>query len=335
MIDIPDIFWLNLPLFVVGLAIIIKGSDTFLDTAVWFARAFGVPQIVIGATIVSVCTTLPELVSSSTAAWRGAGDMAIGNAIGSIIFNTCLILGVVLVCTKVAIRREIFLVKGVFMLAGLLVGLLLALPKPGETRMVVERLDGLVLLVLLGVFLVVNYYESLHAEAPAPGSEAAAGRGDFSGLWRQVGWFALGAVAVAVGAWLLVEFGQRLARNLGIKESVVSLVFVAMGTSLPELFTAIAAIRKRAAHVSVGNIFGANVLNMVLVVGASATIAPLRPRDQLLIPVDIPVALAACALAFGAGLFKGVVGRKTGVILLCSYVAYLASMVLLGRLGPA
>lgn len=325
----------NLLLFVVGLAIIIKGSDYFLDAAVWCARAFGIPQIVIGATIVSICTTLPELVSSATAAIRGSGDIALGNAVGSIIFNTCFILGMVLLFTCVRIRKEIFLIKGIFMLGAIAIALLLALPGPHANGLSIERYEGMILLVVLVIFLVVNYYESLHAEgaaAQAPGGEPPPER-DLSGLGANAAKFAGGAAAVTVGAYMLVEYGQRLARDFGVGEAVISLIFIAFGTSLPELFTAISAVRKKAENVSVGNIFGANVLNMALVVGASATIRPLTPKDPWFAPVDIPVALAVCTLAFASGLFKGVVGRKTGILLLACYVAYLGAMVFLGRFG--
>jgi cation:H+ antiporter len=135
------------------------------------------------------------------------------------------------------------------------------------------------------------------------------------------------------GAWLLIEFGQRLARNTGVSEAVISLVFVALGTSLPELFTAISAIRKKAENISVGNIFGANVLNMSMVVGGASLISPLRPNDLNLAPVDIPVACLICACAVGLGLKGGRFGRKTGVALLAIYILYLGSMVVGKRLG--
>jgi cation:H+ antiporter len=327
--------WLNLLFFVLGLLIIIKGSDAFLDAAVWIARGFGVPQIIIGATVVSMCTTLPELVSSSAAALKGSGDMALGNAIGSIICNTSLILGIVLLLIQVRIKPEVFLVKGIFMFGSILIALLLVLRGPHADGMGLERYEGCVLLVLLGIFLVVNYYESIHASPPEgeAGEEPVDRRDALRGLPMQALKFALGAGAVAVGAYLLVEFGQRLARDFGVSEGVISLVFVAFGTSLPELFTAISAVRKKAQNISVGNIFGANVMNVAMVVGASGTIRPLYPKDPLLAPVDIPVALVVCGVAFISGLFKGVVGRRTGVLLLSCYVLYLLSMVLMGRLA--
>ena len=336
---VPDAIYINLPLFILGLFIIIRGSDLFLDNAVWIARVSGISQVVIGATIVSFCTTLPELVSSTTAALKGTADMAIGNAIGSIICNTGLILGIVLFFTVARIKREIFLVKGTFMLGGILMALFLIWPSQSGAPLAIERNEGLAMLVFLAVFVVVNYYESLHTvdvekkpvieDEPPDGVPVVTARE----IVKRLSLFTGGAVAVGFGAYLLVEFGQRLARDMGISEAVISLLFVALGTSLPELFTGISAIRKNAEAVSVGNIFGANVLNIVLVVGASSTISPLYPEDRWLTPLDIPVALGICTVAFVLGLVRGRVGRKTGLTLLGIYIAYLVSMVLLGRIG--
>ena len=329
--------YLNLPLFLLGLFVIIKGSDLFLDNAVWIARASGVSQIIIGATIVSLCTTLPELVSSSTAAIKGAVDMALGNAVGSIICNTGLIMGSMLLFVTVRAQREIFLVKGVFMVGLIGAAFALILPMPGiggEFRL--DRAEGAVLLVFLAVYLVVNYYESLHTIPAAVGEseESDDALTVTAREWRRrATLFAAGGVLVGFGSYLLVEFGQRLARNLGVTEAVISLVFVAFGTSLPELFTAISAVRKKAEQISVGNIFGANVLNIALVTGTAAVIRPLSIDDRWLVRFDIPVAFCICTVAFGWGLVRGRMGRAAGIVLIVLYAAYLVSMAAMGRIG--
>ena len=334
--------YINLPLFLLGLLIIIKGSDLFLDSAIWMAEASGISQIVIGATIVSLCTTLPELVSSSTAAAKGAVDMALGNAVGSVICNTGLILGAMLLLITARVRREVFLTKGVFMVGAILVALFLLLPDPqSQGIMSLTRADGAVLLVLLAIYTVVNYYEARHKDpiptqivtivgtAAEPVPEKPPPH-----QWRlRVSLFLGGGLMVAIGAWLLIEFGQGLARNLGISEAVVSLLFIALGTSLPELFTAISAVRKKAEHISIGNIFGANVLNIALVTGTAAMIRPLQIRDLLLARFDIPAALLICTVAFGSGMCRGHVGRRTGILLLTIYGAYLVTIVLQHRVG--
>ena len=332
----PDIFWINLPLFVLGLVIIIRGSDLFLDSAVWIAQAAGVSQMIIGATIVSVCTTLPEMVASATASLKGAADMAVGNALGSVICNTGLVLGVTLLFVTARILREVFLIKGIFMVGAVLMTLFLLIAKTGDDGPYsLSSAGGAVLLVLLLIFLVVNYYESLHgAEPPVVEIKEPARRVTAAEWLHHGGIFLLGAALLTVGAYLLIEYGQKLARNFGISEAIISLAFIALGTSLPELFTAVSAVRKKATDISVGNIFGANVLNMTMVVGSSAVIHPLHVRNALLIKCDIPVAAAFCTVAFGSGLFKGRIGRKTGAVLLLGYVAYMAGLVVRVILRP-
>jgi len=194
-------------------------------------------------------------------------------------------------------------------------------------------------LVLLVIFLVVNYYESLHGAEPAPLPPAATAVLEKEGadsahretvtrrdwLLHMVS-FAIGAVLLTGGAWLLINYGRKLARNLGMSEAIISLVFIALGTSLPELFTAISAVRKKATDISVGNVFGANVLNITLVTGSAAIVHPLRVRDSALLWFDTPVAIVLCVIAFGSGLFLGRIGRKTGILLLLLYAGYLISM---------
>ena len=329
-------------LFVLGLVVIVFGSNLFLDSAIWIARVSGLSQLVIGATVVSLCTTVPELVSSATAALKGSADMAMGNAIGSIICNSTFILGVVLLFTVAKVCKERFLVKGTSLLLALLIAFLVAVPwgtvtlasllKGQEQAFRIGRFEGAILVLLALVYLVVNYVEARHegpAATDAPPPPAATARDWLANVLR----FAAGAVCVGVGAWLLVEFGQRLARGLGMSEAVISLVFVAFGTSLPELFTAITALRKGAHDISVGNIMGANVLNIFLVTGVAGMLRPLSFRDPNLVLLDIPFALVVSLCLFAYGLRAGRVGRGVGICLLATYAAYLASLVLMGRVG--
>ncbi|MCK5804865.1 MAG: calcium/sodium antiporter [Lentisphaeria bacterium] len=342
--------YLNAIFFAVGLLVIIKGSDLFLDSAVWMARSSGVSQLIIGATIVSVCTTLPEAISSLTASLKGAGDMALGNALGSIICNSGFILGFMLLFVTAKIRRKPFIVRGIFLLSLLILTFLLALPTPlfQSIRLVpppfeITRLGGAVLLLGVVLYLAVTYWECRHEaqdeREEAPESEAESEAEDVldgqpSGTWRQhLSRFALGGALVAIGAYLLIEFGQRLARNVGVSEAVISLLFVAFGTSLPELFTAISAVRKRAHDISVGNVVGANVLNIALVTGGASAARPLLIQDPLLIRFDLPFAFGLCLLVFLEGAIFGKIGKKTGLVLVFAYISYLGSMLLLGRLG--
>ncbi len=338
----PDHPIVSLLFFLIGLALIVKASDLFLDKAIWLARAYHISELVIGSTLVSLCTTLPEMVSGVVASLGNVGDMAVGNAVGSVICNTGLILGILLLFTSVAISREIFMLRGVFMLGTLTIAYI-SITSPTELLMI-TRGEGVIFLVVLAIYLVVNYYESLHGgpiPLPAGGITPAAYRrsGQYERspklLIRQLALFFVAALGVVGGAWMLIAFGQRLARDIGISDAVVSLLLISLGTSLPELFTAIAAIRRKAHHISIGNIFGANILNMSLVIGASATVRPLRPQDHFLRTVDIPFALSLGVVAFAFGVFKGKIGRHTGIVLIALYLFYLASMFIVGRIGGA
>ena len=189
------------------------------------------------------------------------------------------------------------------------------------------------LLTILAIFLVVNYYESLHGgDLPdTSGENEASAVREPTGLraWlAHLASFAVGAALLTGGAYLLIEYGQRLARNLHISEAIISLVFIAVGTSLPELFTAISAIRKNATNISVGNVFGANVLNMALVTGSAAVVQPLQVHDRLLLRLDMPAAILLGTVAFGSGLVRGRIGRKTGITLLLLYGCYLFTALL-------
>lgn len=339
----PDIFALNMILFLLGLVIIIVGSNLFLDSAIWFARASGLSQLVIGATVVSVCTTIPEVVSSATASLKGAADMALGNAIGSVLCNTMLILGVVLLFTVAKIRRERFLVKGICLLVALAAAVVVAVPWKGNVLDAfrsggsqvfrIGRVEGLLLLFGLVVYLFINYLEAKHERAgeadDAPARPVATVREWLRSILR----FLAGGAMLAGGAYFLIEFGQRIARGFGMSEAVISLVFVAFGTSLPEMFTAIGSLRKGVQDISVGNIMGANVLNIFFVTGLASTLKPLQFTDSYLIRLDIPFAFVVTILLFGIGLKRGRIGRGMGIALLVGYAGYLASLFLLGRVG--
>jgi cation:H+ antiporter len=330
-------------LFVLGFVVIVFGSNLFLDSAIWIARVSGLSQLVIGATIVSICTTVPEVVSSATAALKGAADMALGNAIGSVICNTTLILGVVLLFTVAKVCKERFLVKGSALLVALFAAGAVTIPwnrsffrtfLTGGTQVFkIGRTEGIILLCCALIYLVVNYIEAKHERAnegdDAPERPAASGRDWLVNILR----FGAGAAMVGIGAYLLIEYGQQLARRFGMSEAVISLVFVAFGTSLPELFTAITALRKKAQDISVGNILGANVLNIFLVTGLAGTLSPLRFKDSWLIRFDIPFAFLVTLCLFAVGLKTGRVGRAVGIGLLVAYVVYLSSLVLMGRVG--
>ena len=233
-------------LFLIGLGLIVKGGDLFVDAAVWMARASGMPQFLIGATIVSLATTMPELVVSSLAALHGNMEMAIGNAVGSVTANTGLILGLSVVMLPIAIVRRHFLFKGLLLVLSCAV--LTWFCQDGSLTLP----EACIMLALFVLFLTENI---LHARAGA-GAQAVSVR--LHPPRREIAgnlfFFLVGAISLVVGSRLLVDNGELLAIALGVPTRIIAITLVAIGTSLPELVTAVTALVKRQGSMSVGNI---------------------------------------------------------------------------------
>ena len=309
-------------LFIVGLLCLIKGGDWFVDGATGVARRFHVPELLIGATVVSIGTTLPEVMVSTTSAFTGHGEIAYGNAIGSIICNASLIAALTIAVKpgKVDPKSLRTPVLFFFVAAAFYAGV-------AYTTGYYSRPVGLVLLAMFAAYIVCNVMAMKNAPAPEEAEET-----DENGsLAKELGLRAVGAVLSAVGANLLVDNGTLIAQALGVPESVIALTFVALGTSLPELVTAITSLVKGCSDLSLGNIVGANVFNLVLVSGVSVTLAPFTvPKSATLFGInsslvlEIPVMLAVMMIMTLPALKRGKLSRAQGIILLCIYAAFCA-----------
>ena len=309
-------------LFILGLIFLIKGGDWFVDAATGIAHRFHMPELLIGATVVSIGTTLPEVMVSATSALGGHGEIAYGNAIGSVICNTALIAALTIAIRPSAVdRRTLVTPVGAFFLCAA------AYCIPAYTRGRFDRVTGFILLALFVLYMAYTVLQMKKAPAAAqPTDYVAAPEGSFA---RDVGMLALGAAVIAVGANLLVDNGTLIAKALGVPESVIALTFVALGTSLPELVTAITSLVKGHGALSLGNIIGANIFNLVLVSGASAALAPFdiptatrvlgQPASLVL---DLPLMLLVMAVMTLPALLRGKLSRWQGVSLLCVYAAY-------------
>ena len=308
-------------LFIVGLLFLIKGGDWFVDGASALARRFHLPELLIGATVVSIGTTLPEVMVSTMSAVSGHGEIAYGNAIGSVICNSALIAAITIAVRpgKVDPKSLRTPVAFFFVAAAFYAGV--AYTTGSFTRPV-----GLILLAMFVAYIVCNVLAMKNATAPA--EEEQAEEGSFA---KELGLLAIGAVLIAVGADLLVDNGTLIAQALGVPESVIALTFVALGTSLPELVTAITSLVKGCSDLSLGNIVGANVFNLVLVSGMSVTLAPFTvPQSSTLFGInsslvlEIPVMLAVMMIMTLPALKRGKLSRAQGIILLCIYAAFCA-----------
>ena len=383
--------WLNILLFAVGLVMLIKGGDWFVDSASGIARRFHLPELLIGATVVSIGTTLPEVMVSAQGAMSGSGGMAYGNAIGSIICNTALIAAVTIAVKPSRVDRKALVLPVSFFFAAAIFYSVIA-----YTTQTFSRTVGIILLVGFVVYMVANVismkkqpsdkidcfdvpeapdivakeaeaaeiepfsYKGLIIEAlvVAIGGGLMIYKGSVIGyigiammavfavyalnaiinrmakkpqssMLRDVFFLVVGAGVIAGGANLLVDSGTYIATELGVPDTVIALTFVALGTSLPELVTAITSLVKGHGALSLGNVIGANVFNLVLVCGVSTVIAPFGvPAESTIagmpssLVMDIPVMLGVMALMTLPALIRGKLSRVQGILLLCVYVSF-------------
>ena len=310
-------------LFAVGLVLLIKGGDWFVDGATDIAEHFHVPELIIGATVVSLGTTLPEVMVSATSAVSGHGEIAYGNAIGSIICNTALIAAITVAVRPTPIDpKSLSLPVGFFFMAAIIYCL--------NTYLTgyFGRPIGFVLLVILALYLVLTVRQGL--KNPSQSQQESEKKQERS-LGMSVLMLIVGAALIAVGAKLLVDNGTLIAQALGVPESVIALTFVALGTSLPELVTAITSLVKGHGSLSLGNVIGANILNLVLVSGVSIVLKPFAiPQSSTLFGInaslvlDIPLMLFVMAFLTLPALLTKKLHRSQGIILLCVYAGFCA-----------
>jgi cation:H+ antiporter len=307
-------------LFIVGLVLLIKGGDWFVDGATGIARRFRLPDIIVGATVVSIGTTLPEVMVSATGALQGQGAMAYGNAIGSIICNTSLIAAISVAFNPGPVNTKTMKLPVVFFFLSAAIYCVAAYVL-GEF----PQWLGFVLLAIFVIYMLITVRQGLKNPDAAHEEEDSKERQ----LWLELVLLVVGAAVIAVGADLLVDNGTIIAQKLGVPETVIALTFVALGTSLPELVTTITSLRKGHASLGIGNVIGANIFNLVLVSGISVALAPFKvPQGNTLFGInsslvlDIPLMLGVMLLLTVPALMKKKLGRWQGILLLAIYAAF-------------
>lgn len=306
-------------LFIVGLLFLIKGGDWFVDGASALARRFHLPELLIGATVVSIGTTLPEVMVSTMSALSGHGEIAYGNAIGSVICNAALIAAITIAVRPGKVDPKTLKMPVLFFFAAAAIYCVAAYGFGKFTRPM-----GFIMLAMFVAYMAANIHQMKNAPAEEHEEEE-----ETVPLPRMLMLLVLGAVLIAMGANLLVDNGTLIAQALGVPESVIALTFVALGTSLPELVTAITSLAKGHGSLSLGNVIGANVFNLVLVSGVSVTLAPFTiPQNSTIagmnasLVMDIPVMFAVMLLLTVPALLKGKLSRPQGIALLCIYAAF-------------
>ena len=311
-------------LIAVGFALVAKGGDLFVDSSIHIGRALRIPRFVIGGTLVSLATTAPELVVSVTAASLGDSGIALGNAVGSCICNIGLIVGLVAIIMPVEVDRPDFIRRAAWMVGG---GVLVVAFSWDRSM---DRVYGLLLLAGAVGYLAWDLAGIVRSRrAGAADGEDADGA---EGLGGAAGWFTVGALCVVAGSRLLVTSGQDLAAALGVPSAIIGFSIIAIGTSVPELVTGVTAARKGVPDLSLGNIIGANVLNLLLIVGLSGTIQPLQ-LDAFSQLYGLPWLGIFFLALVGAVLRFGIVRRAAGIALLLLYALYMAGLVALPAFG--
>lgn len=308
--------------FALGLVLLIKGGDWFVDGATGLARRFNLPDIVVGATVVSIGTTLPEVMVSTTGALLGQGAMAYGNAIGSVICNTALIAAITAAFNPGPVNTKSMKMPVAFFFAAAAIYCFAAYVMGSFTRPM-----GLAMLAIFALYMVFTVRQGM--KNPDAGEEEEAESSKPHALWQDLVLLLVGAALIAWGADLLVEHGTIIAKGLGVPETVIALTFVALGTSLPELVTTITSLKKGHAQLGIGNVIGANVFNLVLVSGVAVTLAPFDvPVGKLLfgqnasLVLDIPLMLCVMLLLTVPTLTKKKLSRWQGITLLVIYAAF-------------
>ena len=312
-------------LFALGLVLIIKGGDWFVDGAAWIADASGIPKFIIGATIVSFATTLPEMIVSSIAAAQGKLTMACGNAIGSVTANIALIMAIALIAMPMVIKRKDYIVKSILMLSA--TAFLLIFSLDGELKLY----ECAPVLIIFIVFVIENI---ISAKKSADENSEPRPEVNRKTLTKNIAMLTVGLAGIVGGSQLLVEYGSNIARSLGVGEAVISLTAIAIGTSLPELVTTVSAIIKKLPSLSVGNVIGANIIDMTLILPISSLINGGSIKGEGFVQtarLDLPACLIVGAIALVPALIAGKFRRYQGLLLLLCYGVYLTLIMLAER----
>ena len=291
---------------VIGFTMLVKGADWFVDGTSGIARKLGIPQLVVGLTIVAMGTSAPEAAVSINAALKNNASIAIGNVVGSNILNILIILGVTAVITSVAIQKSTLWIEIPYMLVVTIVLIVMGLDGT------VSRVDGIILWVMFIIYLA--YLFVLAKKRKEENEEVT------TSTWKLLLYAIVGGVVVVWGSDITVDAATAIAQILGMSERFIGLTIVALGTSLPELVTSVTAARKGNADIAIGNIVGSNIFNILFVIGTAALITPVPYATGFLI--DGTIAVAAGALLWISVCRTLELRRPWGIVMLGSYAAY-------------
>lgn len=313
--------WISL---IIGFALLVKGADYFVDGASSVARKLHIPVFVIGLTVVAFGTSAPELAVSVTAALKGSNDIAIGNVVGSNIFNLLVVLGCSAAICPMAVEKG--MVKRDYplsILAAVVLGALSLDTLFGAKETTIGRVDGIILLLLFAGFMFLTLsIAQKERKNKLSEQEEDAKENIGKPIWTSLLFLALGLAGVIIGADLSVNGAKEIARGFGMSEAMIGLTIVAFGTSLPELVTSIVAARNGESEIAIGNVIGSNIFNILLILGVSGVIEPMSVSNTYI--YDIGILIVVSVLAFIPIAKTRRVGRGLGIAMCATYVAYMA-----------
>ena len=321
---------LNIFFIIIGVALVIWGADRLTEGAASLARGLHVPEIVIGLTILAAGTSAPELFVSLASALKGTSDLAVGNVIGSNIFNAMLIVGCSAVVAPMAISHSTVSKDIPFALIASVLMFFLCfddMDSPHLWGNEISRSDGMILLVVFGAFMIYTFKmvrknEKIKGEDEEEDEVIEKKPLDKKEVWKNVLWMAVGLACLIYGSNLFVDAASYVAYRFGVRQSVVGLTIVAGGTSLPELATSVVAARKGQSALAIGNAIGSNVFNILLILGTTAVVCPMRIMGINII--DLSMMIISMGLLWIFAYTKYMVSRREGFLLRAGFLAYMA-----------
>lgn len=321
---------LNIFFIIIGVALVIWGADRLTEGAASLARGLHVPEIVIGLTILAAGTSAPELFVSLASALKGTSDLAVGNVIGSNIFNAMLIVGCSAAVAPMAISHSTVSKDIPFALIASVLMFFLCfddMDSPHLWGNEISRSDGMILLVVFGAFMIYTFKmvrknEKIKGEDEEEDEVIEKKPLDKKEVWKNVMWMAVGLACLIYGSNLFVDAASYVAYRFGVRQSVVGLTIVAGGTSLPELATSVVAARKGQSALAIGNAIGSNVFNILLILGTTAVVCPMRIMGINII--DLSMMIISMGLLWIFAYTKYMVSRREGFLLIAGFLAYMA-----------
>lgn len=304
-------------LFLLGFILITKGADIFIDSTISVAKRTNIPEIVLGATLVSLATTFPELTVSVFASIQGHTTMSLGNAVGSIICNTGLALGLVAIIKPFKVSKNVFNSKAILLMIATITLMILCFD--GK----IDKTDSIILVIVLCIYMYSNYKS---VPKTSTSTNMSKNNSMVKGESLKLGvLFLIGITMMIIGSRLLVNNGIIIAEAVGVPQAVISLTVIALGTSLPELVSCLTAIKKNHNAISVGNILGANILNIVSVVSFSAMFNEIPILSQTAM-VDFPFMILLLTILIVPTFIKHKLYRTQGLLMLLTYITYMATL---------